>query len=507
MTSMPMLKNRTYNIEKLSDIPIMASAISKKISDYKQQHQQLAEEAGLFFADYVSQMKELSELKKNISAYEKQIDIIVSYKAEHGKLPLIKGQKSTSKYLMTLYTRSDQHGKRYQTVREAFTRKRTMRFEQLDRLADNLLDLLDSRRLFSQFLGTIALSTPLPEEKVRCVRNEKYKPIYTAALVVALFEEARCQHQFEHPYLKAKLADIFGENSSRDQSKYMDLGAAAMNPKVKFRYREEVLKPVAKAALIHAIGSYSPEVEGIFDGDRYRQLEPQQRNILIGSINKKSIDYLKVGIGIPQQRFDSRSEQKEHVARESEKLQFMLSFLASSGGKNGSKGSEMADLLRIPMVYSSFIVSTKSDFDYRLIYQAYDTIEEGVASGLYDEQFGRLFLAMVGKFPVGSGVYFISKETEAIEKGIVCSLFPNHADEPFCKQITRQQVQSLSQSEVVVTRGSNIYYQDVRDASEFEAGYYRYRYNDECTWNANELWEVQIPALSFWKKDGTIKEN
>jgi hypothetical protein len=60
MTSMPKLKNRTYNIDRLSTIPTMASAISKKISQYKQQHQQLVEESGLFFVDYISQMKELN---------------------------------------------------------------------------------------------------------------------------------------------------------------------------------------------------------------------------------------------------------------------------------------------------------------------------------------------------------------------------------------------------------------------------------------------------------------
>lgn len=493
------LKNRTYNTDKLSDIPVMASAISKKISKYKQQHQQLVEESSEFFATYVDQMRELSSLKKNIAAFEQQIDIIVNYKNEHRKLPQIKGQKSTAKYLQTLYNRSDLYTKQYKTLRETVIRKRTTRYENLDQLADSMVDLLDSRRLFSQFLGTIALSTPLPSEKVRCIRNEKFKPIYVAALVVALFEEVRKNHQFEHPYLRENLDAIFGDGDEQ----FMGQNHARMSAQGKAQYREEVLKPIAKAALIHSIGSYSPEAEMIFAGDRYRHLDTRQRNALINSMHKKSIDYLKIGIGIPPQRFDSRTEQKAYIEYENKKLKFMLSFL----DKNTSQTSELDDLLRIPMVYSSFIVSTKPDYDYRLIYQAYDVIERGVFDNLYNEKFAQLFLAMVGKFPVGSGIYFISKDTGTIERGIVSSLYPEHADEPYCKQITRQQIQSLSQCEVQVSRQSNIYYGDVRVDSEFEKPYYALRYNDEFTWNANELWELQIPALTFWKKDGTVRAN
>jgi hypothetical protein len=401
--------------------------------------------------------------------------------------------------LMTLYTRSDHFTKSYQTIKESIIRKRTSRYEHLDKLADNMLDLLDSKRLFSQFLGTIALSTPLPGEKVRCVRNEKFKPIYTAALVVALFEEVRVNHDFVNPYLKEILDEIFGPGNDR----HIPAERMALHPELKIRYREEILKPIAKAALLQGIGSYSPEAEDIFSGDRYRQLDAEQRCELIESMQKKSIDYLKIGIGIPQLRFDTRTEQRDQIEYETEKLQFMLSLLDNRPGKE----TEIDDVLRIPSVYASFIVSTKPDSDYDIIFKAYDIIEEGLADSLYNAKFARLFLAMVGKFPIGSGIYFFCKETNAIEKGIVSSLYPVYPDEPYCKQITRQQIQSLSQYEVQVSPANNLYYDSVRAASDYDAEYFNLRYSDEFTWNANEFWEVQIPALTFWKKDGTIKRN
>jgi hypothetical protein len=128
-------------------------------------------------------------------------------------------------------------------------------------------------------------------------------------------------------------------------------------------------------------------------------------------------------------------------------------------------------------------------------------------NGEYNPNFCALFLRMVGRFPIGSGIYFISKETGMIEKGIVSSLFPQNPESPFVKQITRNQLQSLSQTEVIVCKDSNIYFQFVRENSEFDESYFDTRYNAPYVWNANEVWEVQIPALVFWKKDGTLKKS
>ncbi len=490
---------QTYKTDRLSSIPTMASAISKKISLFKQQHRQLVDESIVFFENYVKELSEMAELRKRITAYDKQITIIQDYKTEHGKLPQIKDQKSTDKYLRTLYNHRDKFAARYDEIRVTTSRKRSQRYESLDHLADNMIDLLDGQKIFSQFLGTIALSTPLPEEKIRCVRNEKFKPIYIAGLVVALFEEVRRNYSFKNTYLDDYLTDIFGN----DKTRYMAQDESAMSPETKIKYREEVLKPIAKAALLQSIGSYAPEVEAIFQGDRYRMLSQQERDNLIGLMHKKSVDYIKLGIGVPDKRFDRREEREEYVAFETRKMRFMISILDSQN----ERCHELGDLLRIPMVYSSFMVSTKPDYDYRIIYKAYDIIEEGIETGQYNDVYARLFLQMVGRFPLGSGVYFISKETDHIERGIVSSLYPDSVDEPVCKQITRHQVQSLSQTEVIVGRNSNIFYEDVRIDSKFEDIYFQHRYQGEFTWNANELWEVQVPAITFWKKDGTRKVN
>jgi hypothetical protein len=159
------------------------------------------------------------------------------------------------------------------------------------------------------------------------------------------------------------------------------------------------------------------------------------------------------------------------------------------------------------MVYASFMLSTKEEYDYRNMYRAYDILKDGMKQGEYNANFYALFLRMVGRFPLGSGIYFISNDTEQIEKGIVSSLFPKNPEEPYVKQITRNHIQSLSQSEVLVVRSTNIYFDSTRENSGIDEAIFTQRYQPPYVWNANEVWEVQVPALVFWKKDGTIKQS
>ncbi|SFD63243.1 hypothetical protein [Pseudoalteromonas denitrificans] len=489
----------TYQTERLSTIPSMASAVSKKISLFVQSHRKMVDEASLFFIHYQTDLKRLQKLKKNLANYSEQIDIINDYKKEHGKLPLIINQSSTDKYLTQLYRLEQQIKKEYATLQSKIIQQKINRFEALDHLTDNMLDLLSNQRIFSQFLGTIALSTPLPDEEVRCIRNEKYKPIYIAGLAVALFEEIRLTHDFKNPYLKDCMQDMFDDNNAS----FMALEQNELSNEVMAQYREDVLKPIAKAALLQSIGSYSPQAQAIFSGDRYRMLSVKERSQLIEIVRLKSIDYFKFGIGIPQRKVNTLQEKIEYTQFEQKKLSFMLSFFE----KETEDNTELLKLLRIPLIYSSFMVSTKPEFNYKKIYTAYDTLKESALKREIDPLYTKLFLSMVGYFPLGSGIYFISQETNAIEKGIVSSLYPANPHEPICKQITRHQIKSQSQKEVIVSPKTNIFFTQARLNSEFEPEFYELKYKSTYTWNANEVWEVQIPALEFWRKDGTRKVN
>ncbi|MCU4677594.1 hypothetical protein N7931_18405 [Catenovulum sp. 2E275] len=494
--------------KSLSTIPPMASAISKRIAKFRQDYSKQVGMAKTFFAEYQEQLTAKAKYKKAIKAYQEQIDLIENYRKEKGKYPKIKNQPSTERYLRKLYHFYDKALNDFRAFERKILVLQAERYQNLDHLVDQILDLLDGQRIFSQFLGTIALSVPSPEEKVRHVRNEKNKPIFITALAIALFEEIRTKHNAEqiHPYLAKKLQEIFPPENPFNLmvDKHEEEQKPNVMPiEIKIAYREEILKPLAKACLLQSIGTYSPEVEALFGNDRYRMLSPDERESLLKLNREKTADFIKIGIGIPATRFDTKEARAEFIQTEAEKVQFILDIQS----KLSQIQDPLGDLLRIPMVYTSIILSTKPEFDYKQIYTAFDTLEQGAQDNIYHPEYIHLFNCMVGRFPLGSGIYFIQQETGEIERGIVSSLYPQNPDEPICKQITRRQLQFLCQTEVVISSPSNLYFEISRANCHYESDYFKTRFPNGFIWNASELWEVQVPAVNFWKKDGTIKYN
>ncbi|WP_440906042.1 hypothetical protein ACMZOO_07355 [Catenovulum sp. SX2] len=503
-----------YQQDKLSKIPSMASGISKKIAKFRQDYNQLVSNAEKFFVDFPAQAERKQKLISNIEAYQQQIDVIENYVKEHGKLPKIKNEPSSEFYLKKLNRLQTQAKTEKAQLDKELNTNQIHRYEMLDHLVDQMLDLLNGHRIFSQFLGTIALSVPAPEEKVRHVRNDKNKPIYIAALTIALFESHRMAGYKHIPFLQAKLDRLFPTEEHQTLSLLAEAHEVSpdfvptshlkpMPLDLKAIYREEVLKPLAKAALVQSIGSHSQECKDILGEDKYRILANDEREKLVHAIRVKSVEFIQKGIGIPPKRFNTKQEQAEYVKEHTTLLKFMIKMQQSLQKPLDPLG----DLVRIPMVYSSIILSTKPEFDYTQIYEAYDILAQGANQKQYREDYTNVFLSMVGRFPLGSGVYMIQQQTGEVERAIVSSLFPLKPDEPIVKQITRRQLQFLSHMELLVHPKSNMYFDNTRRECHVNREYMAMRFKGEFVWNAAELWEVQIPALTFWKKDGTRKYN
>lgn len=493
--------------EKMSQIPTTVSEISRKISNFRLRYCQLVDNAAIFFSEYQSNYRTLALLKRKIESFQGQVDRIDAFKKEKGKYPTIKGQPSARRYIARLVAKQTKLEDEYDELEKLINKARNERYQSLDHLTDEILDLLDGHQIFGQFLGTITLSTPSPEDKIRRIRNEKYKPIYIAALTIALFEEVRLNHDFDCEFLQKELDMLFANSknmslmaSKSNESNSINMTRAVMPKEIKLAYRENILKPLAKAALLQSIGINSPEAQTIFGEDKYRRLSNKERDSLLAIIFKKTTDFMKLGVGVPNIRFDNRKEKENFETKEQEQLTFMLDLLT----RLQNRSDELGDLIRIPMTYASFLLSTKKNFDFREIYRAYDVIEQNKDN--YSSHV-TCFLKMVGRFPLGAGIYFVQQETGEIERGIVSSLYPSNAEEPICKQITRRQIQFLSQVEVVISKQSNLFFPASRETSHYESDYLYTRYNNDFMWNPVDMWESQISSLEFWKKDGTRKIN
>jgi hypothetical protein len=503
-------KKHGWAEEKLSQIPVMVSEISRKITDYRQSYQELVKDAAHFFEDYQNDHRTLSVLKRKVKTYQDQIEVIENYRKEKGKYPSIKGQPSTQRYIARLVAQQASSDNELRALEEKIRRERNRRYEHVDNLTDYMLNLLNGERIFSQFLGTIALSTPSPQEKVRHVRNERCKPIYVTALVIALFDELRKTKHFDDPFLSNEIARIFpdGETFSLMADKVSSSANSARDVKsmpadMKMAYRENVLKPIAKAALLQSIGMNSPEANALLGDDRYRKLDNDERIKLLSIIERKTNDYLRLGIGIPSMPFNNKEQKAAFEEHEKRQLAFMLKLLRMLN----TPRSELGDLLRIPMTYASFVLSTKEEFDYQQIYQAYDVLSDGASANRYRNDYVNAFCKMVGRFPLGSGLYVVQKDSGEIEKAIVSSLFPENVDEPICKIITRRQIQFLSHAEVVISKASNLFFAESRRESHFDREFLEARYRKEYTWNATDVWETQVPSIEFWKRDEIRRYN
>lgn len=152
------------------------------------------------FEEYPQDYRRLTVLKHKVNTYQDQIEYIENYRKEKREVPVDKGQPSAQRYMARLVAQQTNSDNELRALEDKLRVQSNKRYEHLDHLTDYMLNLLNGERTFSQFLGTIALSTPSPKEKVRHIRNERYKPIYITALTIALFEELRLKSKFETPF-------------------------------------------------------------------------------------------------------------------------------------------------------------------------------------------------------------------------------------------------------------------------------------------------------------------
>ncbi len=485
-----------------SGLSSMASQTSEQLSSIQLSYKKIIDQARVFFKEHESQQAHLNKLEKELNNCQQQITVIKDYKQKHQCLPKIKNQKNPQHYYSRLLDIRAKRLDQIKQYKDELSRERWQRHASINSLLNLFLDSLDGLKNSTQFLGTMLLSAPLPDEKIRCTRNEKYKPIYATALSIMFFELVMQHYQFSSSYLNQELDDL-GINSDYQAQDNFTIELDGIN---KHQLRESILKPIAIASLLQTIGTHSIEAEALLGEDRYRLLSQLERTELNRINKEKTLEFFRYGLGLPYNRFDNKSERSEFLNKEKSKLKFIIELAI-----NRDKADyELRELIQIPQVYASFMLSTKPEYDYNSIFKAYDLIKSAIQKKHYNHSYAPLFLNLVGRFPIGSGLYFFSEETGEIERAIVSSLCPQKPDEPVCKQITRHHFQSLNQTEVIISKQHNLFFKALnsrRKESVLTESDSNQNKSKDVAWNANEQWDVQIPAITFWRKNGVQKQN
>jgi uncharacterized protein (UPF0305 family) len=274
------------------------------------------------------------------------------------------------------------------------------------------------------------------------------------------------------------------------------------HPKMAQEYRESVILPIIQAVLIHNIGSYSLEADSLYRGNRYRLLEEKERKQLIKIIRDHTINYLHYGLGKPRESEYSRNQADEF------ELEMQRFELIEEIAKGYTKAQHpIGNLLRIPMIYASFILSTKPKHSFNLIYRAFDILKSGIENEVIYKPYADEFLKMVGRYPLGSGIFFNSKETHLPERAVVTGLNPPKTSSAIVKQLTRRQVQFNDHTQVLVSKEYNIATEEGRANSDFGPEYFKKQFPNGFFWNPAEPWERDIDQERFWRRDNNLKQN
>ncbi len=474
----------------------MASSlfITDVLKQVKNKYLALIGDAEQFYLEFDDTIGRFQKEQNRLNEAKHQLETIIAFEKSNGYYPAIKDQSDTEAYLNELQQIIDKCRAAIKTLEPRIVGGYRRRTAMVNELADIIIENTLNEKDANKFITTLVLRSPLPSAHSRCPSNEKNKPIYISAWTACLFQRLVEQNLIDDKNILEKVPTMTPSADNED--------VLEPNPEMLNHYICEVLRPIVIASLIHQIGSYSVDASQFYKGNRYRLLNDKEREGLIKVIFENTNRYLEYGLGKPDQEafsFQEAEDYKNAVNR----YDLTDSILKGYVKPNNAMGN----LLRIPMIYSSFLMSTKPKHDYSIIYKAYDIIKSGIDKELIHAGFGTQFLKMVGQFPLGSGIYFISTESGQPERAIVIGMNPPEYNSAIVKQMTRRQIKYDDFSQTLVSYESNLLNEQARKNSDFGSAYYEKQFPRGFTWNPAEFWEIEINQDTFWRRDNTLKTN
>nr|WP_211162853.1 hypothetical protein [Alteromonas ponticola] len=354
-------------------------------------------------------------------------------------------------------TETDKASQLKQKLRKAqvtLEEERIARVNRIHDVAHKLLELCEgdsyeeTQLLSAKFLGTLMLQT---RGKVPGFQrlHSRLKPLYKAVLTLRLIDRMFQEQTVKNPYLVEYKNALSRYDGNREVLEKWQSGLAV---------------PLISASILQDIGLQSPDALTVLRGpenelNEFRVLDSEQRKALLKYNYHHTMDYLKRGLGIPKYIGNDKVEREEFVAFHKAANQFMIAvakdaFVSKSG---------LGELLKIPQIYASIVLSTKPDYSRKELPKGYLLIEQLAKKGALNERLAASFIKIVGYFPQGFGITFIPANERGVEKNqyecaIVSRLNPVHPAEPVCRVATRNLTYIASGNDEVVNRARNLFF-------------------------------------------------
>ena len=420
------------------------SALVNRIYDSTAVADSVYEQATAYFQQAIAQQDEKIELAQQVMLFENR-------------------QQQVSQRDMALVERNLKQAQgEQQSFQQARDDEANIRISALKRLCRDILDLcqgetVDETNLLSaKLLGTIQLLSPTEGKNV-AASNQKSKHLYKAVLSLRLLDKLLADGELNNAYVQQRFAASKGKKAAKDE----------YDP-----FRDDVQIPLLMAAILQDIGSCHPDAQLILKGadggaDEFRVLDNDERMALLQISYRESLKYVVQGLGLEKYSGNSKQERDSFTQRETERQNFVVMLL-----KNAVKPEHgIGNLLKIPQIYTSVVLSTKSSFAYDTLPKVALVLEKGVEKGVYSKVAVDALLCITGVFPQGFGVTYIPKDSDRqdldrYEYAIVTGLYPADIRQPICRMVTRNLTYNVSAQGCVISVENNLYYAPARKKLE-----------------------------------------
>jgi len=348
--------------------------------------------------------------------------------------------------------------------REKRTYQDELRFERNERhqhllmLCEEIISLCEgdsfaeSNRKSAQLLGTIQLISPTQGNKV-ALSNEQYKPLYKSVLCLRLLDRLCIDNQIVEPFIKLALGDITPE-------KYTTFSQDS--PKEYQAFVKKVKVPLVMSAILQDIGNNHPESLAILRGkdnrqNQHRTLPIEERKALLQINYRETVKYLVEGIGTSIYIGNSKIDRDKYNTLEHKKLLFIKHLIKNAvNPKNG-----IGNLLKVPQIYSSIVLSTKDSYNYKLLPKVYNALNQNAERGACSQIVVDSLAKITGHFPQGYGVTYIPYDqdiNDRYEYAVVSQLYPEKPEHPICRTATRNLAFIGHGQEIEIRKSNNLYF-------------------------------------------------
>jgi hypothetical protein len=305
----------------------------------------------------------------------------------------------------------------------------------------------DTQHKSSKLLGSILLLSPGHGARLSELHH-RMKPAYKAVLSLRLLDKLLLDKMTTNKH-------ILNHYNPEQRFDIQNVFANA--------FTQTVILPTMLAAMFQDIGLHHPQLIAIQKGeggkDLFRVLEPEERSNMLQLSHRYSLQYLLEGLGHQTFTGNSKEQRDQFKLLEKKRLQFQARLLNDAFSPKLGIG----DIIKIPQIYTSVVLSTKRDYQRKNLPLAAILIERLGQKNAISRATAKAFVDIVGYFPQGYGISYIPIDLRGIELDsyefcIVNCLNPDNPQEPICRRVTRNLAYITSGDSAVIKKTVNLHY-------------------------------------------------